>query len=89
MENEHQSHGHDHDHHEPVRIIINGQPHMVTQHRISYEEVVRLAFPEGPFDITYTVDYATEHGHDGTLTKGQSTAVHKEMSFNVIKSNRS
>lgn len=87
MENEREEHHHGH--HESVRIIVNGQPHMVTQHRISYEEVVRLAFPEGPFNITYTVDYATEHGRDGTLTKGQSTAVHKEMSFNVIKSNRS
>lgn len=76
-------------HNKPVQIVINGQLHTVTQQRISYEEVVRLAFPEGPFDITYAVDYASEHGQDGTLTKGQSTKVHKGMSFNVIKSNRS
>lgn len=76
-------------HNKPVQIVINGQPITVSQQRISYEEVVRLAFPEGPFDVTYAVDYATEHGLDGTLTKGQSTKVHKEMSFNVIKSNRS
>jgi hypothetical protein len=76
-------------HNKSTLIKINGQPFTVTQQRISYEEVVRLAFPGGPFDIPYSVDYATEHGPDGTLTKGQSTKVHKEMVFNVIKSNRS
>lgn len=72
-----------------AEIVINGQLHTVELPRISYEEVVRLAFPQGPFEITYSVDYATEHGPDGTLTKGQTVNVHKEMSFNVIKSNRS
>jgi Multiubiquitin len=76
-------------HDKPVTIIINGTAHTVTQHRVSYEQVVRLAFPEGPFDITYTVDYANDHGPDGTLTQGQDTKVRASMSFNVIKSNRS
>lgn len=87
MDNEHSDNAPGHN--KPVEIIVNGQPCVVTEQRISYEEVVRLAFPAGPFDITYTVDYATEHGHDGTLTKGQSTKVHKGMNFNVVKSNRS
>lgn len=76
-------------HNKPVQVVINGQPHTVTQQRISYEEVVSLAFPEGPFDITYAVDYANDHGSDGTLTKGQSTKVHEGTTFNVIKTNRS
>lgn len=71
------------------QIVVNGQPFTVTQQRISYEDVVRLAFPEGPFDVTYSVDYANDHGPDGTLTEGQDTKVHEGMSFNVIKSNRS
>ncbi|MBF6042530.1 multiubiquitin domain-containing protein [Pseudomonas sp. P154a] len=87
MSNEHSENAPGHN--KPVEIVINGQPYTVTQQQISYEEIVRMAFPEGPFDITYSVDYATEHGPDGTLTKGQSTKIHKEMSFNVIKSNRS
>lgn len=87
MSNEHANHAPGHD--KPVQIVINGQPFTVTQKRISYEEVVQLAFPEGPFDITYTVDYANDHGPDGTLTKGQDAKVHKGMIFNVIKSNRS
>ncbi|QSX74227.1 multiubiquitin domain-containing protein [Lysobacter arenosi] len=87
MSNEHSENAPGHN--KPVQIVINGQPHSVTQQRISYEEVVRLAFPEGPFDITYAVDYANDHGPDGTVTQGQDTKVREGMSFNVIKSSRS
>lgn len=73
----------------PAQIIINMEAHTVSQQRISYEEIVRLAFPQGPFDITYSVDFANEHGQDGTLSKGKDTKVHDGMIFNVIKSNRS
>lgn len=73
----------------PVQIFINMEAHTVAQQRISYEEVVRLAFPQGPFDITYSVDFASAHGKDGTLSKGRDTKVHEGMIFNVIKSNRS
>lgn len=73
----------------PAQIIINMEAHTVSQQRISYEEIVRLAFPQGPFDITYSVDFASERGQDGTLSKGKDTKVHDGMIFNVIKSNRS
>ena len=73
----------------PAQIFINMEPYTVTQQRISYEEVVHLAFPQGPFDITYSVDYANEHGRDGALSKGKDIKVHEGMHFNVIKSNRS
>lgn len=76
-------------HNKPVQLVINGTPHIVTQQRISYEEVVSLAFPQGPFDVVYAVDYANDHGPDGTLTKGQDTKVREGMIFNVVKSNRS
>ncbi len=87
MSEEHEGNPPGHD--KPVQIIINGTAHTARQQRIIYEEVVRLAFPEGPFDITYAVDYANDHGPDGTLTQGQSAKVREGMSFNVIKSNRS
>lgn len=70
-------------------IVINGQPETVTDHHLSYEQVVHLAFPAGPFDILYSVSYANPHGHDGTLAPGQQTVVKDGMSFNVIKTNRS
>ncbi|RQQ29895.1 multiubiquitin domain-containing protein [Burkholderia stagnalis] len=70
-------------------IVINGQQETVSDHHLTYEQVVRLAFPEGPFDILYSVSYANPHGHDGTLAPGQKTVVKDGMSFNVIKTNRS
>lgn len=70
-------------------IVINGQQETVSDHHLTYEQVVRLAFPAGPFDILYSVSYANPHGHDGTLAPGQKTVVKDGMSFNVIKTNRS
>lgn len=70
-------------------IFVNGTPETVTDHRISYGQVVRLAFPQGPFDVLYSVSYANIHGKDGTLALGQETEVKEGMSFNVIKTNRS
>lgn len=70
-------------------IVVNGKQRTVTEKSISYEQVVRIAFPEGPFDILYTVAYANPHGKDGTLAPGQDTHVKDGMSFNVVKTNRS
>lgn len=78
-------------HNKSYTIYINGRPRVVTEHRLSYTDVVRLAYPEGPFDdsILYTVSYANPHGYDGTLAEGQSVTVKDGMSFNVGRTNRS
>ena len=70
-------------------IVVNGKQRTVSDHRISYDQVIQLAFPEGPFDVVFTVAYANPHGKDGTLALGQDTTVHVGMSFNVVKTNRS
>lgn len=70
-------------------IVINGQQETVHDNHLTYEQVVRLAFPDGPFDILYSVTYANPHGHDGTLAPGQKVTIKDGMSFNVIKTNRS
>lgn len=70
-------------------IFINGKPRQFEGPTITYDDVVRLAFPEGPFDIIYTVVYVNPHGHDGTLAPGQRTAVHNGVEFSVRKTNRS
>lgn len=70
-------------------IVVNGKQRTVTEKTISYEQVVRLAFPEGPLDILFTVAYANPHGKDGTLAPGQDAHVKEGMSFNVVKTNRS
>ena len=70
-------------------IIVNGKARKFEGQTISYEQVVHLAFPEGPFDIIYTVAYVNPHGHDGTLAPGQKTNVQEGMEFRVRKTNRS
>lgn len=70
-------------------IVVNGKPRQFEGPLISYDDVVRLAYPEGPFDIIYTVSYVNPHGHDGTLAPGQKTPVHDGMEFVVRKTGRS
>lgn len=72
-------------------IIVNGRPREVTDKTVSYEEIVKLAFPDEPSnqDIDFTVAYANPHGKDGTLVAGQGVHVKEGMVFNVTKTNRS
>ncbi|MGN6828942.1 multiubiquitin domain-containing protein [Paucibacter sp. M5-1] len=70
-------------------IVVNGKPRQVEGPLITYDEAVRLAYPEGPFDIIYTVAYTNPNGHDGTLAPGQKTPVHDGMEFRVRRTNRS
>jgi hypothetical protein len=70
-------------------IVVNGKPRQFEGSQITYEDVIRIACPEGPFDIIYTVAYTNPNGQDGTLAPGQKTAVHKDMEFRVRKTNRS
>ena len=74
-----------------VTIIVNGRPREVTGRTISYEEIVKLAFPDDPSnqDIDFTVAYANPHGKDGELVAGQEVHVREGMVFNVTKTNRS
>jgi hypothetical protein len=89
MSQNHSAHGHGHD--KAVKIIVNGRPREVTEHRLTYQQVIKLAFPDDPADpnIIYTVAYASPHGRDGTLAEGQDVEVKEGMSFNVGKTNRS
>ena len=74
-----------------ITIIVNGRQREVTGKMISYEEVVRLAFPDDPAnqDNDFTVAYANPHGKDGELVAGQDVHVKEGMVFNVTKTNRS
>lgn len=77
--------------HKQRTIYVNGRTRTVTTHRLTYAQVVELAFPDDPKDgsLLYTVAYANPHGRDGTLAEGQDVVVHAGMSFNVGKTNRS
>jgi hypothetical protein len=72
-------------------IVVNGRDREVSGQKISYAEVVKLAFPNDTTDdsVEYTVAYANHNGKDGTLVSGQAVHVKEGMIFNVSKTNRS
>lgn len=74
-------------------ILVNGEEKEVEKERISYQDVIILAF--GNYDssegTTYTITYFRGENHkpNGVLVKGQEVMVKKGMKFNVTKTNRS
>ena len=76
-------------------IVVNAQKKEWNGKEISYDEVVRLAFPEPPpagVVITYTVEYERGEGHkpEGSLVQGGPPAKVKEgMIFSVTETGRS
>jgi hypothetical protein len=72
-----------------IPIVINGQQETVHDKHLTYEQVVRLAFPSDPLDTLYSVTYANPSGNDGSLAAGQKVTIKDGMCFNVIKTNRS
>lgn len=82
---------HEADHNKVYSIVVNGRQREVTEHKLSYQQVVKLAFSDDQPDqnTIYTVAYANPHGKDGTLTDGQDVNIKEGMVFNVSKTNRS
>ena len=76
-----------------ITIFINGEEKSVRKEKISYEEIIILAFGEykETENITYTITYfrGKNDNANGVLVKGQEIMVKKEMKFNVSKTNRS
>jgi multiubiquitin len=76
-----------------VTILVNGEPHEETETRISFEAVVKIAYPVAPGGacIEYTVTY--RHGPPanpkGSLTAGHSVKIRNRMIFDVTPTDRS
>lgn len=76
-----------------ITIYINGEEKKVNKEKITYEEVIILAF--GSYDssegVTYTITYYKGQSHhpNGVLVEGQPVMVKKGMRINVTKTNRS
>jgi hypothetical protein len=72
-------------------IMVNGRPREVTDHKLTYLQVVQLAYPgEQPTDtIVFTVTYSHPHGRDGSLVAGQDVTIKDGMIFNVRKTDQS
>jgi hypothetical protein len=76
-----------------VTIYINGTAKQVHKERLSYEEIVSLAFstPPGGENVQVTVQYSRGHSSKlkGTLVEGQSVEIKEGMEFDVTATNRS
>jgi hypothetical protein len=74
-------------------VVVNGRRREVKGEKLTYEEVVLLAFtppPSGP-DVQITVQYThgPEHKPTGALIEGQSVKIRDGMVFDVTATNRS
>ena len=75
-----------------VTIIVNTREHRVEKGEITFDQVVKLAYPTPPGpDTVYTVSYTkgTEKKPSGTLVEGQSVEVKDGMIFSVTATNKS
>lgn len=74
-------------------IIVNGQKKTVTTKKVSFEEIVKIAFltPPAGANILYTVSYedGPRVNPQGSLKEGQSVFVKNWMIFNVTATDKS
>lgn len=81
----------DHPHEVTFNVVVNGQPDVWHHRKISYEQAVKLAFPNGPTggNIRYTVMWKKPDGEEGSLRPGHSVDVVEGMEFDVRNSDKS
>jgi hypothetical protein len=74
-------------------IVVNGQQKTVTAKIVSFDEIVKLAFPTPPpgANILYTVSYedGPRINPQGSMKEGQSVSVKNRMIFNVTATDKS
>jgi len=76
-----------------MTVLVSGRPKHVDKTTLTYQEVVRLYAPDGPFgeNIVYTVDYLNgpPENPEGSMVEGQSVVVRNGMRFNVARTDKS
>ena len=75
-----------------VEIFVNTRPKNVHHGKISYSELIALAFPGEtiPEGANITITYSLPKGNkDGTVIIGSDVEVHKGMVFNVKRTDKS
>lgn len=74
-----------------VEIFVNGTEEFWPKRKISYDQVVKLAFPDGPTggDVRYSVSWTKPDGQEGSLRPGHSVVVVEKMIFDVRNTDKS
>lgn len=79
--------------HKKFNIIVNGRPKEVNQSRLSFEEIIQLAFPGAVFNetIAYTVTFkrGPSSNPEGSLVEGASVNLKNGMVFNATATDKS
>lgn len=74
-------------------ILVNTRRKTVEGKKISFEKIVKLAFPAGPPtpETVYTVTYnnGPRRNPEGKMVHGQSVKIKDEMVFDVTETSRS
>jgi len=80
-------------HDKSITIIINGRKKVVTAKKLSFEEIINLAFDNNPpvgENIVITVTYSKgEDGKQGTLLPDDEVKIKEGMIFNVTATDKS
>ncbi|QHK18535.1 hypothetical protein GU243_00630 [Pseudarthrobacter psychrotolerans] len=87
MAQEKQDNGH------ATEIYVNTRPHTWNENKISYSELLALAFPGEQVGEQDTVTIRYSRGNNGngagSLTNGHDVSVKKGMVFDVVRTSRS
>lgn len=79
--------------HKEITIVINGTAKVIQKERLTFEEVITLAFDNPPTGdgVQFTVQFSRGHSDKpkGTLIEGQSVQAKEGMEFDVTPTNRS
>ena len=82
-----------HKDHKEITVVINGTAKVIEKERLSFEEVIALAFDNPPTGegVQFTVQFSRGHSDKpkGTLVEGQSVQTKDGMEFDVTTTNRS
>lgn len=74
-------------------IIVNGQKKVVTMKKVTFDQIVKLAFPTPPSgaNILYTISYedGPPANPQGSLKEGGTVKVKNGMIFNVTATDKS
>lgn len=81
------------DHTKTVTIVVNGRQRGVEKTEMSFDDIVRLAYPNPNTgsEFIYTVTYSKgpDHKKEGALIEGQTVKIKEGMIFNVTETNKS
>jgi hypothetical protein len=72
-------------------IYVNTDAVVWKRPQVSYEELVKLAFPDAPFDakVRYSITWTKPDGSEGAVLKGGKVKVVDGMKFDVRNTDKS